>query len=784
MSPKATEINLRHHDEDPLEALLKRYLLLLCALVWGGFAAAQNEGLIAPYDGWHAYVSHKNIIEISGLGDSIYAITDGGLIRYNVADTSIATYTRVDGLSSVDATALLADPVTRRVFIGFKDGMINYLDAEGQFHYVTDIHRNEQFTTKGINHFYASEGLLYVATDFGVVVYDILAKETRYAVTKVANNATGLSVKAVTKADGRLWISMGSLGVWSADLSATNLTLPGIWRAESQQQGLPAGTSSFICANQDLLFAQVGDTIFQKWPNQNWTHSDLPIGEYNYLNASSGNVYGTYVSSIGVVLYPDSNIISFDNEGLIRCNYIHKFGDMLIGDRFAGLQHLRIGTGLATVGPKGPRNNQVVDLAAHKGELYIAPKGRIGSSARSYDKSGIPYFNLHKDGWKITDHRTGGLSVDSVYQDFYRVAIDTLTGRCVVGSWGEGLVELMGGELVRTYTSENSGLSPAGPGHMVAGLVFDDVGNLWIAQGLNSTQLNMLDPQGNWHQYVSPLPLYAFGITVDDLGNKWIINNGAGIVVFNENYTPDNLGDDRWMAITTAYGKGALPNGTVNCIVQDHDLQIWIGTSEGVSIMYDPTLLWTSDFQDAACPIIDGYCLFRDQQVNDIVVDGYNRKWIATENGAFLVNLDGTEVLKHFTKENSPLLDDVVQSIAIDAWTGEVYFGTAKGTISYIGDAIEGRSNADDLYAYPNPAVIDQETSVMIKGMRRYSKVKITTVSGRLVRELDSHGGSVPWDLRDTYGNLVTPGIYLAFVADPDGQGAGITKIAILEKQN
>ena len=64
---------------------------------------------------------------------------------------------------------------------------------------------------------------------------------------------------------------------------------------------------------------------------------------------------------------------------------------------------------------------------------------------------------------------------------------------------------------------------------------------------------------------------------------------------------------------------------------------------------------------------------------------------IVTENGAFLVNLDGTEVLKHFTTENSPLLDDVVQSIAIDQWTGEVYFGTAKGTISYIGDAIEGR---------------------------------------------------------------------------------------------
>lgn len=767
-----------------MKAILTKYLLLFSLFCWGANAVAQNEGLIAPYDGWHAYVSHKNIIEISGLGDSIFAITDGGLVRYNVADASLATYTRVDGLSSVDATALFADPETRRVFIGFKDGMINYLDAEGQLHYVTDIHRNDQYTTKGINHFYVNEGLLYVATDFGVVVYDILAKETRYAVTKVANNSTGISVKAVTKADGRLWISMGTLGVWSVDFGASNLTLPWIWRQETGQNGLPVGTNNYICANGDLLFAQVEDTVYQKIPGQNWTRSNLPIGDYLYLNASNGNVYGTYSPSMAVVLYPDSNIVSFDNEGVIRCNYIHKFGDMLIGDRFSGLQHLKFGTGLLTVGPKGPRNNQVVDLAAHKGELYIAPKGRVGSSARSYDKSGIPYFNLHQDGWVVNDHRIGTLSIDSVYMDFYRVALDTATGRCFVGSWGEGLVELLNGEVLRTHTSQNSGLSYGQVGHMISGLVFDETGNLWIAQGLNSTQLNMLDPQGQWHAYVSPLPLYAFGITVDDLGNKWIINNGNGLVVFNDNYTPDNLSDDRWMAVTTAYGRGSLPNGTVNCVVQDHDLQIWIGTSEGVSIMYDPSLLWTADFQDAACPIIDGYCLFRDQNVNDIVVDGYNRKWIATENGAFLVNLDGTEVLKHFTKENSPLLDNTIQTISIDQWTGEVYFGTSKGVISYIGDAIEGRENASSLYAYPNPAVIDQESSVMIKGMRRYSKVKITTVAGRLVRELDSHGGEVPWDLRDTYGNMVTPGIYLAFVADAEGQGAGITKIAILEKQN
>jgi hypothetical protein len=527
----------------------------------------------------------------------------------------------------------------------------------------------------------------------------------------------------------------------------------------------------------------VEDTIFQKRPGQNWSHSSFDIADWNYLNASYGNVYGTNLPSSAQVLYPDSNIVSLNNGGTINSNYIHTLGYMLLGDRFSGLQIVKFGlTGISTLGSPGPRNNRVVDLAAHKGELYIAPKGRVGSSARSYDKSGIPYFSLHNGGWKISDHRNGALTEGDVYQDFYKVAIDPQSGRCMVGSWGEGMVEMLHGQVVRTYNATNSGLTGSPPNnHLISGLQFDNAGNLWISLYLNPRPLNMLSPDGQWLSFQSPVSLNAFGLMADELGNKWIIDNGVGIVVFNDNFTPDNLGDDRWLSLTTALGKGGLPNSTVYCIAQDHDLQIWIGTSEGVAIIYDPTLLWTSDFQDAACPIIEGYCLFRDQQVNDIVVDGYNRKWIATENGAFLVSMDGTEVLKHFTKANSPLLDDAVQSIAIDAWTGEVFFGTAKGTIGYVGDAIDGRPNTDDLYAYPNPAILDQNLPVMIKGMRRFSKVKITSVSGRLVRELESHGGEVPWDLRDAQGSLVAPGIYLAIVADDDGRGTGITKVAVLE---
>jgi hypothetical protein len=528
------------------------------------------------------------------------------------------------------------------------------------------------------------------------------------------------------------------------------------------------------------LYAQVNDTVFVKDGGGAWARSVLPIANWNSLNAAQGNVYGTFRRSGMAMLYADGNLILEDNLGKIMCNAVVKYGNVVIGDSLGGLQMIEFGVGFSEIGPDCPKNNNVADMEALNGELYVAPKGRSGSSARAYDKSGVPFFALHKDGWKVLDNFS---VLTDVYQDFYRVAIDTANGRCMVGSWGEGLIELQHGEYVRSHTSQNSGLHLGQAGHMIAGLAFDAYGNLWIAQGLNDVPLQCLTPDGRWYSYQPPFSLYAFGLSVDELGNKWVINNGAGMAVFNDNFTPDDPSDDHWQQITTSYGQGGLPNGYVNCIAQDHDLQIWIGTIEGVTIMYDPTLLYTTDFQDVACPLIEGYCLFRDQKVNDIAVDGYNRKWIATENGVFLVNLDGTALLEHFTEANSPLLDNDVRTIAIDPGTGEVFFGTAKGIVSYIGDAIQGQSNADALYAYPNPAQVDQETPIMIKGMRRYSKVKIATTAGRVVRELESQGGEVPWDLHDAFGNRVTPGIYLVMVADPDGKGAGITKIAVLEKQ-
>lgn len=757
-------------------------LLLLPLLAYSGLFA-QFEELVSPISGWYSYSSQRNIIEITSLKNKVYAISEGGMFSYDLLSKEHESFSTINGLSNIDPTTVLADEGTDRVFIGFSDGKINYLDNEGQMHFISDISRNTQFTSKIIHHFRVHNGDLYIATDFGLVVYNILNKETRYSVTKVADNATGSSINDIAIAQGKIWIAMGALGVWAADLNVANPSLPSIWTKQNQLNGLPNGTSKFICSRGETLFAQLNDTIFEKQPNQNWIPANFPIGSYRSFNAANGNVFGAYGNSFCQVLWPDGNTLQLDNEGTIKCAFATEYF-AFIGDKFAGLQRFEPGNGFFSSGLPGPRNNLVEDLDAKDGGLYIAPAGRSGSSAQAYDKSGIPYFNLNQEGWKITDHRGNGLYTDSVYQDFYRIAIDPITGHAFAGSWGEGIVELFEGKAIRTYTAANSGLPASSRGHLVSGICFDVDGNMWVSQYDNPHPLCMRDQEGQWYTFSSPYPMYASGVAVDDYGNKWITNNGLGIIIFNDNQTPADRSDDRWMPFTTTFGNGNLPNSSVHAVVTDHDQQVWIGTSEGVTIVYDPSLIWTNDFQDASCPIIDGYCLLRDQVVLDIVVDGDNRKWIASENGVYLVNVDGTELLKHFTTSNSPLFDNTVKALTIDQSTGEVFFGTRKGTLSYMGDAIAGLEDAEQLFAYPNPAFVDQESPIVIKGMRNFSGVKVVTASGKLVRQINSVGGEVTWDLHDQFGQRVTPGIYLIMVSDPDGAGAGITKIALIERKN
>ena len=169
--------------------------------------------------------------------------------------------------------------------------------------------------------------------------------------------------------------------------------------------------------------------------------------------------------------------------------------------------------------------------------------------------------------------------------------------------------------------------------------------------------------------------------------------------------------------------------------------------------------------------------------IRNIAIDNGNRKWFGTEgNGVFLISNDNINQIKHFTKDNSHLLSNSIQSIAINDNTGEVFFGTDKGLCSYMSDASKAAEvmNKDNVYAYPNPVHPDYTGLITVVGLSMNADVKVVTSSGSLVAQGRSNGGSFTWDGNDLCGKRVASGIYMVEAATETGEKGVVCKIAIV----
>ncbi|HEY9008497.1 MAG TPA: T9SS type A sorting domain-containing protein, partial [Ohtaekwangia sp.] len=206
----------------------------------------------------------------------------------------------------------------------------------------------------------------------------------------------------------------------------------------------------------------------------------------------------------------------------------------------------------------------------------------------------------------------------------------------------------------------------------------------------------------------------------------------------------------------------------------DRDGLVWVGTDIGVAYFFDPS-------SDAVKPIYDSRFLLRDDKVTAIAIDGGNRKWMGTERGVWLFNATGEALVYNFTTDNSPLLSNVIKDIEIDEQTGEVFFATDKGIVSFRSDATASTGSFETVKIFPNPVTSTFSGSVGIKGLATDAVVKITDISGKLIWQTQANGGTATWNVQDYNGRRAATGIYLVFAATADGAESVVGKIAVVE---
>ena len=218
----------------------------------------------------------------------------------------------------------------------------------------------------------------------------------------------------------------------------------------------------------------------------------------------------------------------------------------------------------------------------------------------------------------------------------------------------------------------------------------------------------------------------------------------------------------------------------------DLDGEIWVGTDKGVAVFYTPENVFSGSDFDAQQILVDqdGFIqpLLESEIVTAIAVDGANKKWIGTQRaGVFYMSADGTQQLAHFTTEDTPLFSNTINCISINQLTGEVYFGTDKGIVSYKGLATEGNDiYADTVLVYPNPVNENYNGYIAIKGLVANADVKITDIAGNLIYQTTAEGGQAVWNGKNFSDERAKTGVYLVFSSNEDGTEKMVSKIMFI----
>ncbi|TBX71061.1 T9SS type A sorting domain-containing protein [Flavobacterium silvisoli] len=757
------------------------WFLLLCVQI--GFAQ-QNLN-------WKGYFSYNQIKDISESNTALFAAAENALFVKNLTTNSIKTINTVDGLSGQTISAMYHSVAFNKTIVGYDDGlMIVVNDADGSMLNVVDIiNKNIPTNIKKINHFMEYNGVLYVSCDFGIVQYKLATLEFGDTYF-IGPNGAEIKVYQTTIFNNDIYAVTQNNGIRKAAINNPNLIDFAQWQVFDNGfwNGITTFNNQLIGLNLDTGIYKYNGSFFQQ------------IGVV-------GEIGVDIRSNADQLIVTSKNHVFIFNQALSQIAHIQPFqaspetltftcattinGNIYIGTNEKGILTSTLSNPFAFefIMPNGPVRNNLFSINTTSSNLWAV----YGDYTEIYDPNPFLYLGISKyanNQWTNIPYSEVHLS-GSASPDLVRVTVNPNNEKQIfVSSYYAGLLKFEDDQLVTVYNKSNSGLETIFPTDAqdsnirIEQSVYDRAGNLWMTNGLVKNALKVLKTNNQWQSYdmTTILDNYfnaRFGrMVIDKSGTKWICTSKDGVVAFNEN---GNI----FKKITMGETSGNLPIEDVRAIAIDNRNQLWIGTRQGLRVL--PSVnSFTSDEQMKANAIIileDGLPqeLLYEQFITDIVVNGSNQKWIGTaDSGVFLFSSDGQQTLYHFTKDNSPLPSNVINDIDINATTGEVFFATDKGMVSFQGTATRPADDLSGAYVYPNPVRPGFTGTVKIAGLISKANIKITDIEGNLVYETTSEGGTVEWDTTAFGKYKVASGVYMIFIAGEDGTETKVKKVMII----
>jgi len=771
---------------------IRSYLIILVGTLLFNFAYAQDIGI----GEWRDHLPYYKCISVTEVENKIYAATPYSLFYFDQADNMIQRLSKVNGLSDIGVSVINYNTEYETLLIAYTNTNIDLL-KDNEIINISDIKRKPILGNKSINNIIFRDKFAYLACGFGIVVLDT-EKEEIFDTYYIGPGGSQINVYDLTFDENDSIFAATEHGIYKASLNSPNLADFSSWTKDSKLL-YPDLPYNFIEYFAGKIFANYtsedfgADTVFiydyntwQKFgpaSNSNKRSIKSMYGHLLFVNFSSVDVFDETFTRIMQVYSPSgTNILPQD---AIEDDE----GNVWIADKLAGLiKTYDEGWSGDVVRPNGPRTADVFDISLTGKDLWVAPGGRNQDWGNIWKAAEL--YSFVDNEWSYLNQSQ--VPEFEQARDIICILVDPENkNRVYAGSWGYGLFEILDNQLAEHYTEENSTLQTfTGTDKVnIGGIVFDNNHNLWIANSSAGSIVSVKMNDGTWQAF--NLGAIASGIDVgemiiDHANQKWMLVRDHGLLVFSDNNTITNVSDDKVRKLNANAGNGNLPGLKILSFAVDQDGELWIGSDEGVAVIYSPESVFTGGNFDAQRILVeqDGYVqyLLETEAVTAITIDGANRKWFGTDRaGVFLMSQDGTEQILNFTIDNSPLLSNSITSIEIDS-DGEVFFGTAAGIVSYRGTATPPipPNGSSEIYTFPNPVREDYNGPIAIKGVPTNADIKITDISGTLVYSTRAEGSQAIWDGRNFSGDKARTGVYLVFISNSDGSETEITKILIV----
>lgn len=769
---------------------LSSLAMLLCVLCLT--ATAQQLGT------WRMYLSYSIATKSEVSGSIIYSLMNGNLLSYDTEDGEVRTYDHLGVLSDVNISHIAYSKEAEKLLIVYKNTNIDLLDKNGNVENLSAL-KDKSILDKDVTDVYVNGSMAYLATGFGFIEVDM--KEG------VFRNTYKLSytISCIAASDDAVFIGTPE-GIRRC-MKSDNMQLEANWKMRLNWGGFKE--MRFF---QDKLIAMNSDGIFALMPYQNG-QARIIQGNFTYLKNLGNQLFWGNKTQVGytsdvsgqdaATLSAAATVIPINN---IWKDVSYIGGTYWMSEQENGLRGYKInGSDIVPTGeviqPSSPIRDIGYRISWAGDRLLVA--GGINTVGDFYN----PATSMYYENGEWTNFQE--MEIPEKYPKFQLrnttdlVQDPTDDTHHFASLFRGGLCEYRNGKFVKLYNHDNSPLRSVMKALSTyynyvtcSALSYDEEGNLWMASTLRDSVIHILKPNGTWvNPYYEELNRVSLidQILHHSSGLKFLSSrriDKRGIFCIDTKGT-ERTTDDRIILhqnIVNQDGTPYLPTEFC-CLCEDLEGMVWVGTSSGLFVIEDVSEVFNQNFQFTQIKINrnDGSgladYLLNDVSIACISIDAANRKWIGTQtNGAYLISADGQEMIHHFTTEDSPLLSNNVQTIAVHPGTGEVVFGTDKGICSFIGDATtpEEELEKSNIVVFPNPITPDYNGPIAIRGLVNDTEVKIISTGGQLVWNGRSAGGTCLWNGLANNGKRVASGVYHVVANTPEGNKAIVTRIVIV----